>query len=213
MMGRVVLNLALFAALVGLLAVNWLAPAPDRPNFEFLPQMAHAPRYGAFAANPNFADGKTLQAPAPGTIPRGFMPLHYSPSPVDQVRAGEELSSPITPDNAWARQRGATVYSNYCATCHGATGAGDGPVSMRGFPPPPSLLGTKAVRMKNGQLFHLLTYGQGNMPPYASQISRADRWNVIAYVRQMQEKAAPPPAATAAEPAGAAPAHAQGGKP
>jgi mono/diheme cytochrome c family protein len=216
MMGRLVLNLVLFVALVALLGVNWLAaPSPDRPNFEFLPQMVHTPRYGAFAANPNFADGKTLQTPAPGSIPRGSMPLHYTAAPVDQVRAGEELTTPITPDNAWARQRGATVYANYCTVCHGTAGAGDGPVSMRGFPAPPSLLGPKAVRMKDGQLFHLLTYGQGNMPPYASQISRTDRWNVIAYVRQMQANAAVPPAAaaTSAPTAPAAPAEAKGGKP
>ncbi len=211
-MGRVVLNLALGAALVALLAVNWLAPPLlARPNLEFLPQMAHAPRYGAFAPNPNFADGKTLQAPAQGTIPRGYLPLHYSAAPTDQIRAGEELQSPIAADNTWARQRGATVYANYCAVCHGAAGAGDGPVAMRGFPPPPSLLGLKAVRMKDGQLFHVLTYGQGNMPPYASQISRKDRWSVIAYVRHMQEKAPPP--ATAVAVAAPAPADAKGGKP
>ena len=213
-MGRVALNLALLAALVALLAVNWLAaPSPARPNWEFLPQMAHSPRYGAYAANPNFADGKTLQALAPGTIPRGYLPLHYTAAPVDQLRAGAELQSPIAPDNVWARQRGVAVYSNYCAVCHGTAGAGDGPVAMRGFPPPPSLLGLKAIGMKDGQLFHVLTYGQGNMPPYAGQISRPDRWNVIAYVRQMQEKAVAPPSATDATSAAAAPADAKGAKP
>ena len=45
--------------------------------------------------------------------------------------------------------------------------------------------------MKDGQLFHILTYGQNNMASYAGQISRDDRWNVIAYVRSLQAKVAP----------------------
>jgi mono/diheme cytochrome c family protein len=44
--------------------------------------------------------------------------------------------------------------------------------------------------MKDGQLFHVLTYGQNNMPSYASQLSRGDRWNVILYVRTLQVAAA-----------------------
>ena len=48
-----------------------LAVRPDltRPNFEYFPNMAHSARYNAFAANPNFSDGKTLQPPPPGSIP------------------------------------------------------------------------------------------------------------------------------------------------
>jgi mono/diheme cytochrome c family protein len=54
--------------------------------------------------------------------------------------------------------------------------------------------------MKDGQLFHVLTYGQNNMPFYASQLSREDRWNVILYVRTMQAAAAPAPAPAPAAP-------------
>lgn len=35
-------------------------------------------------------------------------------------------------------------------------------------------------------MFHVLTYGQANMPSYASQVDREDRWRVIEYVRQLQ---------------------------
>ena len=37
-------------------------------------------------------------------------------------------------------QRGADTYRVFCTSCHGASGTGDGPVTKRGFPPPPSLL-------------------------------------------------------------------------
>lgn len=191
-MGRIVLNVFLLAALLASLTASWLlSPNSARPNFEFIPQMAHAPRYNAFAPNPNFDDAATLQRPEPGTIPRELMPLHYVATPQDALRAGEELHNPFAADNRRARERGSLVFSNFCGVCHGAGGAGNGPVAQRGYPPPPSLLAERARTMKDGQMFHVLTYGQNNMPSYASQLSREDRWNVILYVRTLQV-AAPP---------------------
>jgi len=194
-MGRVALNALLLLAVVTSVAASWILSAdPAKPNFEFLPQMAHSPRYNAFAPNPNFADGTTLQRPEPGTIPRGYMPLHYAATPQDALRAADELKSPVDPHSAQARQRGEFVFANFCAVCHGAGGAGNGPVPQRGYPAPPSLLVEHALKMKDGQMFHVLTYGQNNMPSYASQLSREDRWNVIFYVRAMETAAPTPPA-------------------
>jgi len=196
--GRVVLNGFLLLAVIASVGASWIFSSdPTRPNFEFLPQMAHSPRYNAFAPNPNFSDGTTLQRPEPGTIARGSMPLHYTATPQDALRAGEELKSPLDVSNVRARERGAFVFSNFCAVCHGAGGAGNGPVAQRGYPPPPSLLADHALKMKDGQLFHVLSYGQNNMPSYASQLSREDRWNVILYVRTMQAPAIPVPAPAA----------------
>lgn len=195
MTGRVVLNGFLLLAVIVSVGASWIFSSDrTRPNFEFLPQMAHSPRYNAFAPNPNFADGTTLQRPEPGTIARGSMPLHYAATPQDALRAGEELTSPLDSGNMRARERGAFVFSNFCAVCHAAGGTGNGPVAQRGYPPPPSLLADHALKMKDGQLFHVLTYGQNNMPSYASQLSPEDRWNVILYVRTMQATATPVPA-------------------
>jgi mono/diheme cytochrome c family protein len=206
-MARTILNAFLLMTLVMSVSLSWLlTPNAARPNFEFLPQMAHAQRYNAFAPNPNFTNGATLQPPEPGTISRELMPLHYEATPQDAMRAGEELRSPLSAENQRARDRGATVFANFCAVCHGAGGAGNGPVAQRGFPPPPSLLAEHAHKMKDGQLFHLLTYGQNNMPSYASQLSRDDRWNVILFVRTMQAAAVPAPPASAAAPTPVRPA-------
>lgn len=200
-MGRVILNGFLLLAVVVSVAASWIFSAdPTKPNFEFLPQMAHSPRYNAFAPNPNFGDGSTLQRPEGGTIARGSMPLHYAATPQDALRAGEELKSPLDLSNVRARERGAFVFSNFCVVCHGAGGAGNGPVAQRGYPPPPSLLAEHALKMKDGQLFHVLTYGQNNMPSYAGQLSREDRWNTILYVRTMQASAAPAPTVPSTSP-------------
>jgi len=192
MTGRSVLNGFLLLAVLASVAASWLLSSdPAKPNFEFLPQMAHSARYNAFAPNPSFPNGSTLQRPEPGTIPRGYVPLHYAATQQDAVRAGEELQSPLEPDNMRARQRGEFVFANFCAVCHGAGGAGNGTVPQRGYPAPPSLLVEHAIKMKDGQMFHVLTYGQNNMPSYASQLSREDRWSVILYVRAMQKAGTP----------------------
>ncbi len=213
----------------------------SKPNIEILPDMKYTPAWEAFAANPNFADGRTMQAPVAGTIARGQLPLYYASTKEDAVRAGEELLNPIsqsaieaaiaaeqealkatveapseaasdatspTPiaaqQNEAAHQavlvsqrysesleRGSHVYLTFCISCHGPKGGGDGPVTQRGFPPPPSMLTGKSLQMKDGQLFHILTYGQGSMAPFASQLSRELRWDVINYVRDLQSKAPP----------------------
>lgn len=203
-------NVLLAVALIGGLALIVASPPNfTRPNYEYLPEMAHSPAYSAFAANPNFADGATLRPPVPGTIPRGALPLTYGPAPEEARRAGEELTNPFSAADAGAVARGAVVFTNFCAPCHGVSGLGNGPVAARGVPPPPSLHAENALRMKDGQMFHVLSYGQGNMVSYASLLPRDDRWKVILYVRALQaqeaQKAVQQAAAAAASAAASSP--------
>ena len=185
-MGRVALNAVLLLVLIVTVAVGLARTDARKTNIELFPDMAHGPRYSAFKPNANFANGETLQVPPSGTIPRGMMPLHYTATPQDAVRAGEELSNPNGVGNERALSRGRYVFTNFCSECHGPDGAGNGTIAQRGYPPPPSLQTGKSLTMKDGQLFHILTYGQNNMPSYASQLSREDRWDVITYVRTVQ---------------------------
>lgn len=179
------LNLFLLTILVVSVAANFgINDNPAHRNFEAMPEMVRSIAYKSFTANPNFGDGKTLQTPPEGTIARGVHPLGYGTTPPEAMRAGRELMAPPGPDTALAR--GARVYQIYCQPCHGGSGKGDGPVAMRGFPPPPSLLAEHAVHLADGQMFHIVTYGQKNMPSYASQVPAEDRWRVIAYVRSLQ---------------------------
>ncbi len=195
-MTRGTLNVVLLILLVATLVLNWLgAPDTAQRNFEYFPNMARSPRYNGFAPNPNFPDGKTLREPVPGTLPRGFVPVHYTASKEDALRAGEELVNPFTATDPQALARGAQVFANFCTPCHGQGATGNGPVALRGFPAPPSLLADHARNMKEGQMFHVLTFGQNNMPPYAAQVSRNDRWRAVLYVRSLQRQAAPAPSA------------------
>jgi mono/diheme cytochrome c family protein len=182
------LNAALLVLLGAGAILNWtLSSDHGRPNMEFMPEMTRAISHESYGDHPGLPKSMVLQSPPDGTIARGQLPLHYQATPKDAERAGEELTNPFKlGDNRW-QPRGAVVYANYCALCHGAGGAGDGPVSQRGVPPPPSLRADKARSMKDGQLFHIITYGQTNMASYAAQISPEDRWAVILHVRQLQD--------------------------
>jgi mono/diheme cytochrome c family protein len=183
------LNVVLFLAFLGSLGLYVLLDRDLRQrNFEIMPDMAHPVAYDTYAPNPHFPDGTTFQSPVAGTIPRGWRPLHYSPSAQDAVRAGAKLTNPFRAGDRRARERGAFIYTNYCVVCHGPKGQGDGPVMERGMPLSPSLLAENAVEMKDGQMFHVLTYGQKTMAAHAGQLSREDRWKVILYVRSLQRQ-------------------------
>lgn len=180
------LNLALLALLVLLLsaATMWRRDT-SVPNVEFLPEMVRTSRWNAYSANPFFADGKTLQSPPPDTIPRGQIPLPYAKTDADAARAGRELLNPFAATDAAALARGAVVYQNFCLPCHGATGAGDGPVVRRGYPAPTR----SEVTLSDGEMFHVVSYGRGNMASYATQVSREDRWRAILFLRALDQKA------------------------
>jgi len=185
------INFLLLGTLLLILAANWAARTDfSRPNRMFMPEMVTPVPYETYAPNPFFADGKTLQTPPAGTIPAHLPSLNFKATPEEALRAGEELINPCEQDTALLQQRGEIVYFNFCLPCHGPIGAGDGPVALRGFPPPAPLFGARALKMKDGQIFHVLTYGQGNMPPYNTQLSREDRWAAVAHVRQLQKHAA-----------------------
>lgn len=193
-------NLLLLAALAVAAVMAWtIRRDPSRPGLEIMPDMAHSVPFDSFAENPVFADGKTLQPPPEGTIPRGALPVHYKATPEDLIRAGEELTNPYASNDEDAVRRANRVYQAFCSHCHGLGGAGDGPVAMRGFPAPPSLLAPEARALADGAIYHIVTFGRGNMPAHAAQISRDDRWKVILHIRSLQSpKPAPADAAPAA---------------
>ena len=190
---RRALNVFLLVALLLVLFLNWAVRRdPTQRNIEVMNEMVNSVAYESQAENPMRPETSTMLEPVAGTIARGFRPLHYAATPEDAKRAGDELVNPESPDDATAVDRGAFVFSTFCVVCHGAAGLGDGPVTKRGFPPPPSLLGENARNMKDGQIFHILTYGQRNMPSYAGQVTREDRWKAILYVRSLQKQSPAP---------------------
>jgi len=178
--------LAVFIIIL-LLTAHFLGARSDRLNYEYTPDMARTYAYKAQSPNPFFPDGRTEQRPVPGTIARGYMPLHYGISEEEAIRAGRELKNPFRSDSTMNLERGKKVYRTYCQECHSASGDGQGIVVQRGFPPPPSLLLEHSRQMPDGRMFYIITYGFKNMPAYGAQVPRDDRWQVINYIRKLQE--------------------------
>ena len=182
------IRIAVLLLLVG--AAGWVYHhGPDSRGYELLPDMAHSVAYDAYAPNPVFRDGKTLQAPVPGTIAVGApLPFRYAATTRDAERAGRELRNPFPPSPA-VLTRGREVYTTFCAVCHGEQGAGDGPViQTRKFPNPPSYTDVRLLAMPDGQIFHVITRGTELMPSYAGQIAPEDRWKVIHHIRRLQTR-------------------------
>lgn len=181
----VVLLVLILAALIGV--QWWMLPDPDRRNFEFFPNMVESLARDAQSPPLILDDGTVIDRRIPSdSVVRGHMPLMFDATPEGALLAGAALTNPIAADDQVALVRGAFIFNNYCIVCHGTAGLGDGPVTKRGVPPPPSFLLDNALNMKDGQMFHILTLGQKNMASYASQITQEDRWKVIRYVRTLQ---------------------------
>jgi len=63
---------------------------------------------------------------------------------------------------------------------------GDGPVTRRGFPHPPSYHQARLREAPDRHFFDVMTHGYGIMYSYADRVAPADRWAIVAYIRALQ---------------------------
>lgn len=159
---------------------------PTERNYEAFTEMVYSKAAESLSPSASLPGRMTQQHVLPGVVVRGQRPFHYGEGTEEAQRAGRELANPYVEDDS-VLGRGAEIYGRFCVVCHGADGGGQGPVTRRGMLPPPSLLGARARALPDGELFHILTLGQGNMASYAAQVQAADRWKVIRHIRSLQE--------------------------
>jgi high-affinity iron transporter len=103
------------------------------------------------------------------------------------------------PARAPSVARGREVYERQCASCHGATGLGDGPAAARIEPVPASLADRAALRGATPlDFFRRVTIGVAgtSMPAFEQTLSLEDRWAVAAYATllRLPRPAGPVPA-------------------
>jgi S-disulfanyl-L-cysteine oxidoreductase SoxD len=111
------------------------------------------------------------------------------------VAVADRMANPRT-RTAESLNRGKWVYETYCLVCHGESGKGNGPISATAggpFPGIRDLTDAVARGRSDGYLFGVVTYaqamGRGLMPRYGDKIHGTDRWDVVNYVRQLQQEA------------------------
>ena len=126
-----------------------------------------------------------------GTVPiTGSEPMDSAAFKSGNTAAADRLVNPT--DRAATLVRGDTLYHTFCAPCHGAIGAADGPVGPKVAAP--SLLTQRAIGYTDGYLYAMIRYGRGVMPRYGDKLYRPlDRWAVVNYVRRLQHGAEPAP--------------------
>jgi mono/diheme cytochrome c family protein len=84
---------------------------------------------------------------------------------------------------------GKKLYDTQCATCHGATGKGDGKMaaSITGAKPSDFTDGTWKHGSTDGEIFTLIRDGSKGtgMRGYAARMKPDDIWNVVNYLRTL----------------------------
>ena len=92
--------------------------------------------------------------------------------------------------------RGQWVYETYCLVCHGDAGRGDGPISATAGGPffgVRSLVNDTIARRSDGYIYGVVIHapgmGRGLMPIYGDKVHGTDRWDVVNYVRSLQQQA------------------------
>jgi mono/diheme cytochrome c family protein len=119
--------------------------------------------------------------------PRLAAPVSAVPIQGPELIAGQPATEPL-PATTASLQRGQVLFGINCALCHGATGVGDGKVGVFFAPTKPAdLTGAAVQNLSTNQLFVIITQGAGVMPPLAENLTVAERWDVINYVRTLKK--------------------------
>lgn len=158
-------------------------------GWEYGRDMVHSAAYESYTPNPNFADGKTMQPPVAGTIPRGMIPYTFQKTDEDRALAAKTLINELaaTEDNL---ERGKKMYGIYCIQCHGENGDGQGSlyINKKYTYPPASLLSEKMLANPEAEIYHVITVGFGIMGAHGSMIQPADRWKIAMYIKDELQK-------------------------
>jgi hypothetical protein len=128
-------------------------------------------------------------AKAPRVTPADTLPVHGGEPPMSLEQATIKMHNPLQP-TAQNLASGREQFDTYCAPCHGATAQGDGPVAHVLSKPPKNLISGTSKDLPDGYIYGVIRDGILSMPSYAAEIPVERRWQVVMYVRSMQQAAA-----------------------
>lgn len=193
----------LFAGGLAIAALTGCVREEQSPGYEYMPDMYRSPAVESYVdygevrdtIHPEMALTMSARMPVAGTVPMtnnavDDMPYSIPNTMAGYEQAGEMLKSPY-PMSDEIIAEGLLIYINFCSQCHGEAGAGDGLVVTNGGHPAPNAYDGPLKDLPEGKMFHTLTYGKGAMGSHASQLTKSERWKVIAYVKTLQGNSIP----------------------
>jgi len=157
----------------------------SRPPIHLNPSMDNQPKVRSQSASMFFYDGASMRQPIPGTVAIGGLKedaAFYTGKSAD----GQFVATIPVPVDDSVLERGQQRYTIYCQPCHDARGDGRGILFQRGNVPTATFHQEKILKYTDGQIFDVITNGQGLMASYRWPIPPADRWAIVAYVRGLQ---------------------------
>ena len=131
-----------------------------------------------------YADGRSVRPQVENTVARGQ--LHedtYFYTGLVNGKEGDGLPFPVT---LQVLARGEERFNVYCSPCHSRVGNGAGMIVQRGYAPAGNFHTPRLEAAPLGHFFNVMTNGYGAMPDYAAQLTPADRWAVVAYIKALQ---------------------------
>ena len=208
-MKKLFVKIGFFSSIVFLISCG----GDSSPGLEFMPNMYRSPSietYGEHIVLPDTSymiEGYT-GIPVKGTIAKGYLStFNYGKDTIGSdslfLLAGDRAAYPedFSKDSINLK-KGEKLYGMMCAHCHGDQGLGDGLIAKASFANNPysvmpAFNDREAKRprtdkpmtdLKEGHIFHTITYGYGKMGPHASQISEAERWKIVYYITEKLQK-------------------------
>ena len=168
-----------------------------KPSLYIFPDMEWQLKLRPQKPNGFFTNGLSSQYHLPGTIARStplatpagaVYPFEDSPVNTGQLTGTTNFieNNPL-PISAELLQRGRQRFTINCSPCHGALADGNGITKKIGaMAIVANLHDKRIVEMADGELFYVVSNGRGNMQGYAANVTIADRWAIIAYLRALQ---------------------------
>jgi mono/diheme cytochrome c family protein len=177
---------------------------------EVFPDMVRQMKVRAQAPSGFFADGRGPRLPIAGTVPIGYdmpkpetiaTPAAAAAAPPTRAHVafsagtdyydtgkmadhwGTGIPVEVTPQ---LMQRGRERFNITCAMCHGATAAGNGITKQYGLATVVTLQDDRIRKMADGEIFNTITNGKNTMMAYGPNVTVADRWAIIAYLRALE---------------------------
>jgi len=131
-----------------------------------------------------FADGRSVRPQVANTVARSQAhPDSYFATGLVDGKEADGMPFAVTPA---LLERGQERFNIYCTPCHSRVGNGQGMLVQRGYSKASDFHGARLRQAPLGHFFHVITNGYGSMPDYAAQVTPADRWAIVAYIRALQ---------------------------